>query len=299
VAVLAVDVGGTKLAAALVGPDGRVTREARVPTDRADPWPGLARLVDDVRAGVDVEAVGVGCGGPMTWPAGEISPLNLPAWRGFPLRATLAEHLGAPVRLHNDAVCMALGEHWLGAGRGVDDLLGMVVSTGVGGGLVLGGRLVDGASGNAGHVGHLVVEPDGPTCGCGGRGCLEAVARGPAVVARARARGSAARDGRELVGAAAGGDAVAREELGRAGRALGIGIAGAAALLDVRVVAVGGGLAAAGDALWSPLREELARRARIGFLAPLRVLPAELGQRAGIVGAAALWLRGDRCWSGD
>ncbi|MBN6051251.1 ROK family protein [Nonomuraea sp. RK-328] len=147
--------------------------------------------VDRRPAGWRVEGVGVGCGGPMRWPAGEVSPLNIPGWRGFPLRARLAERFpGVPVRLHNDAVCVAVAEHWRGAGQGTRDMLGMVVSTGVGGGLVLGGRLVDGGTGNAGHIGHVVVEPvDGPPCGCGGRGCLEAVARGPALTAWALARG--------------------------------------------------------------------------------------------------------------
>ncbi|MEV1167181.1 ROK family protein [Nonomuraea sp. NPDC049784] len=138
-----------------------------------------------------VEGVGVGCGGPMTWPDGEVSPLNIPGWRGFPLRARLAARFpGMPVRLHNDAVCLAVAEHWKGAGRGAADMLGMVVSTGVGGGLILNGRLVNGRTGNAGHIGHVIVEPDGgPRCGCGGHGCLEAVARGPALTAWALDQG--------------------------------------------------------------------------------------------------------------
>ena len=121
----------------------------------------------------------------MTWPDGEVSPLNMPGWRGFPLRARLAARFpGLPVRIHNDAVCLAVAEHWQGAGRGSADMLGMVVSTGVGGGLILGGRLINGGTGNAGHIGHVVVEPEGgPRCGCGGHGCLEAVARGPALAA--------------------------------------------------------------------------------------------------------------------
>ncbi|GAA3111695.1 hypothetical protein GCM10020001_033010 [Nonomuraea salmonea] len=127
----------------------------------------------------------------MSWPDGEVSPLNIPGWRRFPLRARLAEQFPSlPVRLHNDAVCLAVAEHWLGAGRGSRDMLGMVVSTGVGGGLILGGRLAHGRTGNAGHIGHVVVEPhDGPRCTCGGHGCLEAVARGPALTSWALANG--------------------------------------------------------------------------------------------------------------
>ena len=193
--VLAVDVGGTKLAAAVVLPGAAVIGTKVRPTppaaDAETLWLALTGLLSDVlrTVGLPVAGAGVGCGGPMAWPAGIVSPLNIPGWRDFPLRARLTAELGVPVRLHNDAVCAAVAEHWRGAGRGHADMLGMVVSTGVGGGLVLGDRVVAGASGNAGHVGHVVVEPDGPPCGCGGRGCLEAVARGPAVAAWAVAQG--------------------------------------------------------------------------------------------------------------
>ncbi len=295
--VLALDVGGTKLAAGLVDDDGQVLRSERVPTP-ADPWPAVEALLARVRGDTAVDGAGIGCGGPMDWPAGAVSPLNIPAWRGFPLRDRVAGLLGgAPVRLHNDALCLAAAEHWRGAGRGTDDLLAMVVSTGVGGGLVLGGRLLDGPTGNAGHVGHVVAEPDGPDCPCGGRGCLEAVARGPAVVARARAAGSTARDGRELAALAAGGDPVAVRELARAGRAVGTVVAGVAALLDLRLVVLGGGLASSGEPLWAPLRAALDDHARIAFTAGLRVVPPGAGPEAGLVGAAALLLAGDAYWS--
>ena len=295
--VLALDVGGTKLAAGVVDGDGTVLRSARVPTPREDPWSAVAALLDDVRGGEPVDGVGVGCGGPMSWPAGLVSPVNMPSWRGFPLRATLsARYPGVPVRLHNDAVCLAVAEHWRGAGAADHDLLGMVVSTGVGGGLVLRDRVVDGVTGNAGHIGHVTVEPGGPLCGCGNRGCLEAVARGPAVVARAQARGLAVADGRELAARAADGDAVAVEELARAGRALGVAIAGAATLLDLHTVVLGGGLSQSGPALWEPLQTALVEHARLGYLAGLRVVPPALGRHVGLVGAAALVLE-DQYWS--
>jgi len=297
-AVLAVDIGGTKLAAALVDADGTVRRVQRVATGQA-PWEALEGLLDDVRGAEEISGVGVGCGGPMTWPEAYVSPPNTPAWRdGFPLGDALRErYAGLPVRVHNDVVALAVGEHWKGAGQGVPDLLGMVVSTGVGGGVLQAGRVVDGRSGNAGHVGHIVVEPGGPRCGCGGRGCLEAVARGPATVAWAQERGSAARDGRELTELAVRGDEVALAALARSGRALGIGIASAAAVLDVGLVLLGGGLSQAGEPLWGPLREAVAEHARLPFLADLRVEPTALGQESGLVGAGALVHGGDRYWS--
>lgn len=299
-AVLAVDIGGTKLAAALVDPDGTVRRAERVPTG-ADPWRDLQSLLDRVRGTEDVLGVGVGCGGPMTWPEAFVTPPNTPAWKGgFALGDALRErYAGLPVRIHNDVVALVAGEHWRGAGRGVDHLLGMVVSTGVGGGVITAGRVLDGRSGNGGHIGHVVVEPDGPVCGCGGQGCLEAVARGPAVVAWARERGSTATDGRELAAHAAAGEPVAVAALDRAGTALGTGIASAAALLDVELVLLGGGFSQCGELLWGPLRAAVARHARLGFLDGLRVEPTALGQDSGLVGAAALVHCGDTYWSAD
>ncbi|MBB5627328.1 ROK family protein [Sphaerisporangium krabiense] len=396
-AVLAIDIGGTKFAAGLVGADGEIIVARRVATppggDAETLWTALTGLVDTVVREADepVTGVGVGCGGPMTWPDGEVSPLNMPGWRGFPLRERLAGRFpGVPVRVHNDAVCVAVAEHWRGAGRGSADMLGMVVSTGVGGGLVLGGRLIDGGTGNAGHIGHVVVDPEGPACECGGRGCLEAIARGPGLAAWALAQGwlpghtqphgpaaavpggagvqrpeapgedllrsgvpgedvlrsgmpgedvlrSGALDedvlrsgvpgedvegagvvssrpegdrgsevlyveaerasGRRLAEDAAAGDPVARAAFARAGRALGIAIASATHLCDLDVVTIGGGLSQAGPLLFDPLERALREHARLAFAARVRVVPAALGQDAGLIGAAALILAEDHYWT--
>ncbi|MEV5824535.1 ROK family protein [Spirillospora sp. NPDC052242] len=309
--VLAIDIGGTKLAAALVGEGGRIVAYDRAPTpnepgrDAEDLWRALDALLDKVVAEGGAPAlagVGVGCGGPMTWPAAEVSPLNIPAWRGFPLRERLRErHPGLPVRVHNDAICVAIGEHWLGAGRGRANVLGMVVSTGVGGGLILGGRLVDGAGGNAGHIGHVIVDPDGPPCGCGGRGCLEAIARGPGLVAWAREQGwrsgAPGVTGVELAADARDGEPVAVAAMRRAGRALGIAIASATHLCDLEVVAIGGGVSQAGPLLFDPLREAFDAHARMEFARRLEIVPAALGQPAGLIGAAALIFAPGRYWN--
>ncbi len=306
--MLAVDIGGTKISAAVVGPGGRMGQTIQAGTPQGPEvgaewlWHAIEAVLDGVweQAGPGgVAGVGVGCGGPMNWPEGEVSPLNIPAWCGFPLRARLRDRFpGLPVRVHNDAVCTAVGEHWRGAGRGRDNVLGIVVSTGVGGGLVLDGRLVNGASGNAGHIGHVVVDPEGPECLCGGRGCLEAVARGPALTAWARERGWSPRDGdgRDLAADAHRGDPVAGAAMRRAGAALGIAVASATYLCDLEVVAVGGGLARAGTVLFDPLAETLRRHLGMQFARQVRVVPAALGQEAGLVGAAALVLAGDRYW---
>lgn len=366
--ILAIDIGGTKMAAGLVSPGGTVVEARRTATPQnagaETLWQTLETLIAPYG---DAAGAGVGCGGPMTWPDGAVSPLNMPGWRAFPLRERLAARF-PEVRIHNDAVCVAAAEHWRGAGRGSANMLGMVVSTGVGGGLILGNRLIDGGSGNAGHIGHIVVEPvGGPPCGCGGSGCLEAVARGPALVdwalahgwtpgarsTRTPAPGSSTRTpapgstastlvaertapepasesaaptpapesaaltasapapsgetalyredrtttGRDLAADARAGDEIALAALRRGGRALGVAIASATALCDLDVVTIGGGLSQAWPLIHDPLREALDEYAGLDFTKRVRVLPAALGQDAGLVGAAALLLAEERYWN--
>jgi glucokinase len=180
----------------------------------------------------------------------------------------------------------------------------MVVSTGVGGGLVLDGRLIAGASGNAGHIGHVVVDPDtGPPCACGGRGCAEAIARGPALVTWAQGQGwrpdQKDATAKDLAADGAQGHPVGIAAMRRAGRALGIAIASATVLCDLEVVSVGGGLSQAGPLLFDPLEEALRAHARLEFARQVRVVPAALGQSAGLVGAAALIFAGGQYWAAD
>ncbi|HTW04066.1 MAG TPA: ROK family protein [Streptosporangiaceae bacterium] len=312
--VLAIDIGGTKLAAAVTERDGRVIVSVQDPTPRdPDPeilWRSLCLLLGRVlaEAGLrevgSLSGVGAGCGGPMEWPSGVVSPLNIPAWRAFPLRDRLRELFpGTPVRVHNDAICLVAGEHNRGAARGRGNVLGMVAGTGVGGGLILDSRIISGASGNAGHIGHVVVDPAGPECACGGHGCLEAIARGPALVAWAQGHGWRLGDpdatARDLAEDASYGNEVGLAAFRRAGRALGIAIASATHLCDLEMAVVGGGLAQAGRLLFEPLREALRFHARMEFARRVEVVPAELGPSAFLVGAAALIFAGDRYWAAD
>jgi glucokinase len=309
--VLAIDVGGTKLAVGVVDGEGRLLETGRVATPSPSELDGdlifrtLLGAIGELKTGRDeFIGVGVGCGGPMRWPAAQVSPLNIPSWRNYPLRARLAAAFpGIPVRVHNDAVCVAIAEHWHGAGRGSDHMLGMVVSTGVGGGLILGGRLIDGRSGNAGHIGHAIVHQDEPLCHCGAVGCLEAIASGPRLTEWAAERGwrpghaAEQRTGRELVDDARRGHPVAATAVKRAGRALGLAIATATVLCDLEVVAIGGGLSQAGPLLFDPLETTLRERIGLDFAKTVRVVPAELGQESGLIGAAALILHPARYWS--
>lgn len=285
--MLALDIGGTKIAGGLVDPSGQLLRQATRPTGGQDPFASLLDVVAELDVGT-VAGVGIGCAGPIDTVAGTVSPINIGAWREFPLVERVRELVGAPVALAGDAICMALGEHWVGAGQGSDAMLGMVVSTGIGGGLVLGGRAFGGLTGNAGHVGHVVVEPDGPTCTCGGRGCAEAVASGPNLVRWARSHGWGGDDARALADAARSGDAVAAEAFDRCGRAVGLAIVATAAVCDLDLAVIGGGVAQTGDLLFEPVRDTLAVHARLSYLRGLRVEPAKLGTAAGLYGAAAL-----------
>jgi glucokinase len=295
---LCLDIGGTKIAAGLADPDGALVHTAIRPTPAGAPaeevWAAVAAIIADALRVADgaVTAVGIASAGPVDLHRGSVNPINIPSWRGFPLRETVAAAVpGVPVRMGGDGVCMALGEHWRGAGRGARFLLGMVVSTGVGGGLVLDGVPYTGRTGNAGHVGHVVVEQDGRPCPCGGRGCVETVAAGPSLVRWARANGWSAPAGagaRDLAAAAAVGDPVAARAFRRGATALAAMIASVAAVCDLDLVVIGGGVAKSGGLLFDPLRAALADYARLDFLADLRVVPAGLGGEAGLVGAARL-----------
>jgi glucokinase len=296
--VLAVDIGGTKFAAGLVDPNGGLVHTATRPTPDADTdsvWAAVQELITEAvaAAGGAVRGVGIACAGPIDVRAGTVSPINIAAWQRFPLADRVAAAVpGVRVRLGGDGLCMALGERWRGAGRGANFLLGMVVSTGVGGGLVLDGAPYHGRTGNAAHVGHVVVEPNGEACSCGGHGCVETVAAGPRMAGWAREHGWAAPPGagaKELAEAAHAGDPVALQAFRRGAAALAAMIASVGAVCDLDLVVVGGGVAKSGALLFDPLREALGSYARLAFLRGLRVVPAELGEDAGLVGAAALF----------
>jgi glucokinase len=307
--VLAIDVGGTKLAAGVVDDRARILSRSLVPSPTGpDPevlYEALLTCCTAALRGADARpdelaGIGVSCAGPMVWPSGEVSPLNMPAWRGFPLRQRLIREFGVePVLIHNDAVGLAVGEHWKGAGVGTANLLGMTVSTGVGGGLILGGQLYHGTSGNAGHVGHVIAESDGPRCACGGFGCVEAVAAGPNTVKRALAEGwrpgeGMQADGIALATAAAAGDQIAVRSINRSGRAVGVALASCAHLLDLEMAAIVGGFSRSGPPFWDALHEAFVAHARMGFAAACRIVPGKLGADAPLLGGAAFVLDSER-----
>jgi glucokinase len=277
--ILAVDIGGTKIEVGAVSREGEILdRERSAVPDGSDPEELFGVLSDLCwtiisRARVLPDTCGVGCAGPMTRGGELVSPLNLPAWRSFPLKAQLATLTGIAVYVDNDAKALALGEGWVGAAKGVGNFMAMVVSTGVGGGIVLDGRLLDGNSGNAGHIGHIMVEPGGRPCICGAVGCLEAEASGSAIAAITDSAAVEADDATIV----------------RCGTLVGRAIGTVVTLLDLELCVVAGSVALGyGAQFFDAAQAELDARAQLEFARGARVIPAGLGSDGPLVGAAAV-----------
>lgn len=276
---LALDVGGTKVAVGLVDDAGDILHQRAAPTPRGDDPEalfGVVRgLVEEALAvgGTAPEVCGVGTAGPMTPGGATVSPVNVPAWRSFPLRRRLEALAGIPVFIDVDAKALALAEGWKGAAAGHQDYLAMVVSTGVGGGIVLDGRLLDGRLGNAGHVGHVIVVPGGRGCGCGGRGCLEAEASGTAI---------AAITGKPPAEASS-------EVVRRTGLLVGQAVASVANLLDLDLAVVAGSVALGfGAPFFEAAQQTLDELCKLEHSSGARIVAGGLGADGPLVGAAAV-----------
>ncbi|MDR5710056.1 MAG: ROK family protein [Armatimonadota bacterium] len=305
--IWAVDLGATNLRVGLVGPEGELVATLRARTPQEGPQSvveAIARLVEELcpRAQEVPRRMGVGVPGPLSVAEGIVhAPPNLPGWREVPLRALLEERLGVTVILENDANAAAVGEWWRGAARGARHVLYITWSTGIGGGLLVDGRIYRGASDTAGEIGHITVDPLGPLCPCGRRGHLEGIAGGRAIARAARealARGEPSRlvavreiTAREVAEAARGGDPLARRVLERAARMMGLAVGSMLNLLNPEVVVIGGGVARS----WDLLEDPLVRAAReAAFEAPFRaarILVAALEDDAGLIGAAYVALQ--------
>lgn len=285
--VVGVDLGGTKILAGLVARDGQVEGRREFPTPLESEQAlldGLARVVEDLRTG-DVVAVGFGIPSRIDRDSGRaISSTNVPL-EGVDFRDLMHDRLGLPVSIDNDANAAAIAEWKAGAGRGTTDMLMLTLGTGVGGGLVLGGRPYRGWTGAGGEVGHIVIEHDGLECPCGGRGHLESYCSGQAADARAREAFGPVADAHRLVRLANEGEPAAIEILDDIGRRLGSGIASLVNALEPELVVVGGGFAAAGELLLAPAREVVRRDVLTPARDRVRIVPAELGTAAGVIGA--------------
>ena len=307
---LGLDLGGTKVLGVALSEDGEVVAECRQPTPRGedaliDTLGAVAEELRDATAAAgEVAAVGVGAPGLVDRDGVLRAAPNLPGIDQLPLRAGLASRLGLPVRADNDATCAAWGEHQLGAARGKQHVVVATLGTGIGGGIITDGRLYRGANGFAGEIGHTVVEPHGPPCPCGQRGCWERYASGSGLGRLAREAAHAGQVPRvlELAGddpeavrgehvtrAAIEGDAGARAVFGRFAWWLALGLANLANVFDPEMFVIGGGLVEAGDVLFEPTRVAFADLVEAADRRPvISIVPAELGERAGAMGAAAL-----------
>ncbi|MDO9176258.1 MAG: ROK family protein [Actinomycetota bacterium] len=272
---LAIDVGGAKLAAAIVNEQGEVLVRDRIATPQREVWAALSRLVLRVVAAAPSRPVGcgVGCGGPMNPSERTVSPLYVPTWKSFPLAAEIEALTQLPTVIDNNAKTVALGEAWCGAAVGQRDFVAVVMGAGVGGGIISGGQLLQGRQGNAGHFGHMVVEPDGRRCTCGGLGCLEAYCSGRAIEEET---------GRPPQRAP-------QSIVERTGILTGRALASLGAICDLKMAVIGGSVALGfGEPFFSAAQAELDQRARLAFTQGFKVVPAGLGQLAPLVGAAAL-----------
>jgi glucokinase len=276
---LALDIGGTKVEAAVVAPDGSLFRRERlnVAERTADLFDAIVALVRRVRGDDPLNVMGVGCAGPMSRGGETVSPLNIPSWREFPLRRSLRDALGLEVFIDGDARALALAEGTYGAAHDVTSYLSMVVSTGVGGGIVLNGRLLDGETGNAGHVGHLTVVTNGALCSCGAYGCLEAEASGWAIESRTGKPASEADQATRL----------------RTGELVGRAIGMLSSVLDFRHSYVAGSVALGyGDDFFAAATKAARETARLSYSHDVEILPSKLGNDGPLLGAALVGWRG-------
>jgi len=306
--IIGLDLGGTKIAAALVDPDGRILAEDSRPTEASR---GVETVIDNLVAAVrqtaggelaGVSKIGLGAPGPLNCKQGLIYKApNFLGWDDVPIVRLLEDRLNIPVILENDANAAGYGEWTLGAGRGTRDMIYLTISTGIGGGLIIDGRIHHGRDDGAGEVGHMTVEPDGPLCGCGRRGCLEAICSGTGIAAAMvdRLAAGAKSEALALAGgdpaavtpahvaqAARAGDAAAREVLDRAFFFLALGITNLIHLLNPELIVLGGGVAKLGDQLFDPVRALVHERAYPVLARDLPIVPAALGDHVGVLGAA-------------
>jgi glucokinase len=314
--VLGIDIGGTNLVVGAVTEDGsQVVGLRSEPTGVPDGSDiVLERIVrmakatiaeaEAAQSGATVAGVGVGAPGPLDRQRGVVIFTPNLRWKNMPVRDLLGSALGLPAALDNDANCAMLGEHWVGAARGAKNAVCFTIGTGIGGGIVVDGRLVHGASDVAAEIGHITIDVNGRRCGCGNDGCLEAYASGPAIARRAveaieagavsamvaRAGDPAGITAQTVFECAADGDQLADELVRDTARYLGVGIANMLNIMNPEVVVICGGVTRAGDHLFVPLRREVARRAFKPAVEACRIVPGSLPGTAGVVGAARAWM---------
>lgn len=307
--VVGVDLGGTKISTALSDLEGKIINQTTIPTDAHEgEVPVLNRIINSIEKVVndsavsyeDIKGIGIGSPGPLDAKQGIIiTTPNLP-FKNFNLVKPISEKFGVPVFLDNDANVAAIGEFMFGAGKGAENIVFFTVSTGVGGGAILNGKVYRGHSSNALEIGHMTVAPDGPRCNCGNVGCVEATSSGTAIAKRAHEALSTKVEtslrkyenvtSYEVFVEAAAGDPVAKDIIDDAMNYLGIAVANAVSIFDPEYVIIGGGVSKAGDVVFDTVRKVVNKRCFKSMAESVKIVPAGLGTDAGLIGAVALAL---------
>jgi len=287
-AVLAIDIGATKFAVAIVDSAHEVNFRQEIPSTQL--WDGLCQALLNIRDSQSekITKIGIGSAGPINVQRGEISPVNIAQWRNFPLIPKITEIFpDAQIAMVGDAVALAIAEHAIGAGRGTRNMLGMVVSTGIGGGIIVNNKPLEGDYGNAGYFGHTVVGDYDGGCNCGRLGCVEGYSSGTSMVRYAQNSGWSGADFVVLAASAQTGDknAIAAIEFGV--NHLAKAIINIVQIFDLHHVVIGGGVTEAGDIYWKPLEKAVENLSTsLGLVEPIKLLPAQLQRNAGLIGAA-------------
>ncbi len=311
--IISVDIGGTQIRAALSDREGSIIYRVAHPTLAEEgPEPVIGRIKEAIRQAAgqhlgEVQAIGIATAGPLDpWEGVIIKAPNLPGWHNVPLKAIIEEEFGLPTYVGNDANLAALAEQRFGAGKGTRDLIYITHSTGIGGGIIVDGRMLLGSKGLGAEVGHITLDIDGPRCGCGSIGCLEAMAAGPAIARNAVRAIEAGREtiipdlvdgdlsritAREVNEAAQQGDSLGIELIRQAGELLGIGLVSLMHLFNPEIIVIGGGVSKAGDLLFEPVRETVRARCMAeDYWRDTPIVPAALGDDVGLMGGIALVL---------
>ncbi len=304
---IGVDLGGPKIATGIANENGDLIKTVKVPTQAEDGWEVVTKRIGDTILDVlekseikasEVKAIGICAPGALDIPNGIVlSSPNL-KWHNVPLKKIIEDRFNIPTYFDNDANIAGLGENRFGAGKGSKHMLYMTVSTGIGGGIVIDGQIYHGATFGAGEIGHITIDVNGPLCGCGNRGCIEAIASGPAIARNAKEKLAQNPDSllndypeitaKEVADAANKGDQLANDVIETAGKYIGATLSGLINTLNPEIVVIGGGVSNMGDLILDPIRKEVETRSLKSFVENLKIVRAELGGEVGVMGAIAL-----------
>lgn len=310
--IIGIDIGGTKIAIGRADIKGNLEDSVRFPTNTSRGYKAIVEEIIEKTSrlfeGYPIKAIGIGCGGPLDSKKGRVlSPPNLPGWDDVPLVDDIRNVFNVPVYLENDANAAALGEFHFGAGKDVSNMVYMTLSTGIGGGIILNNKLVHGVRDSGGEVGHQTILPDGPLCNCGNRGCLEALSSGTGITKIFKEKLASGKnsivtqwiknldeiDAKIIADAAKSGDPLAKEVWDSAIYYLGIGVANIVTIVSPEMVVLGGSLTKYGEALFTEVRRIVKERAKLVPVDDIKIVPAQLGDDVGILGAVAVGLLGD------